>query len=159
MTVTNKIQTTHEVQAVQSKKLAPEERPKFQYFNIYTPSNPLKLWGKKMCFPPIERREGKRVGGGKGGVAPISPHVGNLSHINLAPNFHTCSSTCWKSSNSLTHTHTHTSHTYTHMQLSGTWPWVSLGAGGEPGHHRRGSVKSTGMLGIFAPHVASLCLS
>lgn len=30
----------------------------------------------------------------RGGVAPIIPHVGNLSHINLTPNFHTCSSTC-----------------------------------------------------------------
>ena len=51
------------------------------------------------------------MGGGKGGVAPISPHVGNLSHINLTPNFHTCSSTCWKSSNSLTQSHTDT-HTH-----------------------------------------------
>lgn len=63
-----------------------------------------------MCFFSSEQKEEKgkgegKVGGGKGGVAPISPHVGNLSHINLTPNFHTCSSTCWKSSNSLTHTH------------------------------------------------------
>lgn len=41
-----------------------------------------------------EMAEGKKLGGGKGGVAVIRPHVGNLSHINLTPNFHTCSSPC-----------------------------------------------------------------
>lgn len=106
----------------------------------------------EMCFPPLRKKKRE-----KGGVAPISPHVGNLSHINLTPNFHTCSSTCWKSSNSLTHTHPHLPRI--HTLLSGTWPWVSLGAGGEWEHHRRGSVKLAGMLGIFAPHVAWLCLS
>lgn len=55
----------------------------------------------------------KKVGRGKGGVAPISPHVGNLSHINLTPNFHTYSSMWNESCNSLiysctcTHKHTH----------------------------------------------------
>lgn len=40
-----------------------------------------------------------------GGVALIIPYVGNLSHIKLTPNFHTCRPMCWKSSNSLKHTH------------------------------------------------------
>lgn len=108
-----------------------------------------------MCFPlQKEEKENEH----RGGVALIIPHVGDLSHINLTPNFHTCSSTCWKSSNSLSHTHTKP-HTYTHMVLSATWPWVSFGAGEEQGHHRLGSVEAVGMLSIFAPHAAMVCLS
>lgn len=80
-----------------------------------------------------EMAEGKRLGGGKGGVAVIRPHVGNLSHINLTPNFHTCSSPC-ESSNSLTHAPPHTN---THSYTAG-WD-LAVGfpsAGGDRGHHR-----------------------
>lgn len=42
----------------------------------------------------------ERVGSG---TAKISTPVGNLSHINLTPNFHTCGTKGSESRNSVTH--------------------------------------------------------
>lgn len=66
--------------------------------DVWIQFHPLKL---RNVFPSVKKT------GQHGGVALIIPYVGNLSHIKLTPNFHTCGPMCWKSSNSLTHTHTY----------------------------------------------------
>lgn len=89
--------------------------------DVWIKFHPLKL---RNVFPSVKKT------GQHGGVALIIPYVGNLSHIKLTPNFHTCSPTCWKSSNSLNHTHTHV-HTrvvpHTNMRC-----WVGSGRGFPP---------------------------
>lgn len=113
MTVTEQTtQTAAEEQATRGMKSAPG-----LIFSIFTLRQIHPSCGRNVFFSEQREEKGKekKVGGGKGGVAPISPHVGNSSHINLTPNFHTCSSVCWKSTNSLSHTPSHA--------LTAEWDW------------------------------------
>lgn len=67
----------------------------FLYLVFSTPIIPLKLRVKCVFLSLKRGRNINEMDGGE--VAQISTPVGNLSHINLTPNFHTCTAMCCES--------------------------------------------------------------
>lgn len=68
----------------------------FFIFGIFHSPNSSQSARVKCVFLSLKR--GRNINEMDGGeVAQISTPVGNLSHINLTPNFHTCSSMCCES--------------------------------------------------------------